>query len=507
MVVRADAGPATGTGHVMRCLALGQEWVRQGGKVEFLSRGTNDLLRQRLESAGFRLTPVDRPHPDQKDLRSTLIRLDRLAVETGARPWLVLDGYHFDEDYQSAIRRAGHRLLVIDDFAPLNEYQADIILNQNTGSEDRFYNCRPDTLLLLGSRYVLLRPEFLAFTGWKRQIPELATKILVTLGGSDPNNVTLKVIGALGKAELGPAEVRIVVGPENPNLKALKGALAGLGLNAELTTKVKDMPHLMSWADLAVSAGGTTAWEMAFMGLPSAVIILAENQVGVARGLERQGAGLNLGWFDQVTQDKLGQVIKDLAQDHGLRKKLSLGGHQLVDGWGIKRVATLIKAIEDRSIDLNHLQSRRALASDALSLWRLANDPFVRANSFNPETIPLETHLEWHRQKLVSPGTSFWVLEIGGAVVAQIRYERRAEETAEVNYSVVPTFRGKGLGTQALRLTGRPACRELGCRKIRGLVLPGNQASVKAFLKAGFGLAGATEHLGQSCQIFERNCP
>ncbi len=156
LIFRADALTGTGSGHVMRCLALGQAWEDAGGSVVFVTACQNDGLLQRLKQAGFDVYQLIKPYPDPGDWEYTK---DILAAYPNV--WLVLDGYHFDETYQKQIKETRHRLLVIDDMAHLKHYYADIILNQNLHAKGLPYSREPYTRLLLGTKYVLLQREFL----------------------------------------------------------------------------------------------------------------------------------------------------------------------------------------------------------------------------------------------------------------------------------------------------------------------------------------------------------
>jgi UDP-2,4-diacetamido-2,4,6-trideoxy-beta-L-altropyranose hydrolase len=147
---------------------------------------------------------------------------------------------------------------------------------------------------------------------------------------------------------------------------------------------------------------------------------------------------------------------------------------------------------------------RRARAEDAPALWRIANDPGVRANSFRQDPIPYEEHLQWFAAKLASPACSFWVLDHGAEIVAQIRYERAEDGAAELHFAVDPEFRGRGVGTLALEATAEGACRDLDARRVRGVVFAVNAASRRAFEKAGFSLVDCREIDGRECVVFER---
>jgi UDP-2,4-diacetamido-2,4,6-trideoxy-beta-L-altropyranose hydrolase len=337
LFIRADANTHMGTGHLMRCLALAQGWKARGGRAMFITACESDSLRHRLSDEGFQVIMLERSYPEPADWETTS---QALAAHPGA--WVVLDGYHFDPAYQCQIKEAGHRLLVIDDMAHLNHYYADVVLNQNINAERLRYSCEPYTRLLLGTRYVLLRAEFLAWQGWRREIPKVAHKVLVTLGGGDPNNVTLKVIQALQQLDVPGLKVRVIVGPANPHLQTLQQAVDFSRCSMQLLTAVTNVPELMAWADIAISAGGSTCWEIAFMGLPSYTIVLAENQVGVAEMLHKQGVSVNMGWFSSIDQTKMAQVVSDLIQDKQRRSYMSDQGRSIVPGLGTRYVVSTI---------------------------------------------------------------------------------------------------------------------------------------------------------------------
>ena len=124
--------------------------------------------------------------------------------------------------------------MVIDDTAHLPRYDADIILNHGLDAQRLTYNCASDTLFLLGTRFALLRPEFQRWHGVVRHCPEVARKLVVTLGGSDAENTTLKIIEALEQISTPDLEIKVVVGPLNPHLAELQHAIASLSLRVYL---------------------------------------------------------------------------------------------------------------------------------------------------------------------------------------------------------------------------------------------------------------------------------
>jgi RimJ/RimL family protein N-acetyltransferase len=149
---------------------------------------------------------------------------------------------------------------------------------------------------------------------------------------------------------------------------------------------------------------------------------------------------------------------------------------------------------------------RLAAPTDAEDLWRLAHADGVREHAFDASPIPLASHLKWFGEKIASNASRIWVLELAGQLTAQVRYDREDSNTAIVDFAVDPTHRGRGIGTEMLRLTWPMACRELGVLRIRALVISTNAASSQAFLKAGFRECESVTERDRACRVFETTC-
>lgn len=338
LVIRVDASTQMGTGHLIRCLALAQAWKDAGDEVTFITACQSEGLLQRLREEEFDIHLLSCPYPDPSDWVYTK---DVLASHPNS--WVVLDGYHFDEVYQRWVKETGHRLLVIDDMAHLKHYYVDIVLNQNLHAEQLHYSCEPYTRLLLGSRYVLLRREFLAWRDWKREIPEVARRVLVTLGGGDPENHTLKVIQALQKVDIPGLEAIVVIGASNPHAEVLEAAIGQSRIPIRLIHDARNMPELMTWADMAVSSAGTTTWELLFLGTPTLFLVLADNQSNIAEQIESQEVGKSLGQAENITVQSLVESIASLAKGFNLRVRVSENARQIVDGQGGHRVLEALR--------------------------------------------------------------------------------------------------------------------------------------------------------------------
>lgn len=334
-MLRADGDSQMGMGHVMRCLALGQAWQDAGGRVAWAMAAIPSALVARLKSEGMEVFQLAVHPGSADDARETA----KLARRQGAG-WVIVDGYHFDAGYQRLIKDSGLRLLFVDDYGHAAHYCADIVLNQNIYAHEGLYypSKEPHTRLLLGTCYALLREEFLRWRGWQREVPEIARKILVTLGGADPDNATSKVIKALELVEIEGLEARVVVGEANPHDRELRLLASPLRSRIQIKSKVADMSELMAWAEAAVTAGGSTCWESAFMGLPSILIILSDDQRPIAQKLGAMGVAMNLGWHKYLTSAQVGRSLENLLTCEETRASMGRRGRELVDGEGGARV-------------------------------------------------------------------------------------------------------------------------------------------------------------------------
>ena len=502
LLIRADANGAIGAGHIMRCLALAQEWLTSVSKVIFLTACESEALRQRLVCEGLEVVALS----DPGDWR---VVAETLADHPGA--WVALDGYHFSTADQQRIKDAGHRLLAIDDLAHLENYVADLVVNQNLGAQGLTYTHHASTRLLRGTDYVLLRKEFLSHRNTHRETSEHAHKVLVTLGGADPDNATLTIVRALQHLDADDTEVVVALGASYPHIDDLQAAIGSPRslLSAPRFTLLRNAPNmsdLMAWADIALSAGGTTAWELAFMGVPSLAVILAPNQQRSVDWLSALGVVQNLGWHARVTGDEITRAVQQLQLDRNRRKTMSAAGQALVDGLGVQRViAAMNRQMTPGRID-SDLRLRPVTPGDTAFLWRLTNDPTVRATSYTPDPVPYERHVQWLAGKLASPDARMWILEIDQEPVAQIRYDRWEPDMAEVGFSVIADLRGRSLGTRLLQLTGDLACQALHVRRLRGRLFAHNTASARAFVNAGYRLVEEFEIDQVPSYAYERSC-
>ena len=345
VLIRVDASPAIGLGHAMRCLAL-IEVLRSGGHVVHVcTAALPERLADAMRATGATLSQIAAHPGDDADASATSARATSRECD-----WVIADGYGFGVEWQARVRASGARLAMLDDEARAPRWDADLLLNQNLGVPATAYAASaPDALLLRGSRYVLLRTAFKAWSGFTRAVPSQAHHLLLTVGGADPENLTARLIPGL--AECDALAVRVLVGAANPHRAAIDAAVAATAVAAAVggatftvLEHVDDMAEQMAWADLAITAGGSTLWELAFMQVPSLVLVLADNQRGGALACEEAGMAFVLGDGATVNPLDVGHAVRALAGNAAACAAMAAAGGRLVDGEGAHRVVQALVA-------------------------------------------------------------------------------------------------------------------------------------------------------------------
>lgn len=343
LVLRADAFTGVGTGHLMRAMALGEAWKERGGEVVVVTYCEPLALVGRLDNAGFEVHCLHQPFPS-RECGKILAEVSSRPCYPASAPWLLLDGLHFDQSYHRYLKGYGYRLAVIDDMAKLSLYDCDVVINQNLHAFDLHYNTGSGTRVLVGTEFVLLRREFRDFGKGIGQriatVPDRAQKVLITLGGIDLKNNTEKILLAL--KELGGLDVTVIAGAGNPYLKHLDNLR--MASPKRVVYNVSDMANLMSQTDIAISSGGTTVWELAFMGVPSIVGRVAPIEDYLVNGLKKHGLFVDSGWFDTISKEDLANKFLALAENRPRRQEMTQKARATITGEGCLKV---INAMND----------------------------------------------------------------------------------------------------------------------------------------------------------------
>lgn len=353
IVFRADASLTIGSGHVLRCLTLA-DLLRQGGaEVLFLCREHPGHLIGLIEGKGYpvlRLPRVPAPCPAQPgdpvhapwlgaSWQQDAAASAALLAGSGG-DWLVLDHYALELRWEQALRPRFRRIMVIDDLADRG-HDCELLLDQNLGRAAADY--RPlvpeRCTVLAGPGHSLLRPEFAALRDYslkRREMPRLG-QLLVTMGGVDKDNASGAVLAALKGCPL-PDDCRItvVLGGAAPWLDQVRAGAQALNREVEVLVEVADMARLMAQSDLAIGAAGGTSWERCCLGVPTLMLVLAQNQELAARELAQAGAALVLERHWQPGQ--LQELLRTLICQPEALRRMSLCAARVTDGSGASSV-------------------------------------------------------------------------------------------------------------------------------------------------------------------------
>ncbi len=332
----ADCGPRIGGGHVMRCLTLARALAERGCAVAFAA---NPAAQGVLEAFGPRDVTV---YPLSDDLAEAVPHAadwaDAFKVD-----WVLLDHYRLSPAEEGELKGA-RRLAVIDDLAD-RPRPADLVINPGYGRlPGNYAGLLPESArVLAGPQFALVRPEFAAHRDQalaRRREGGHLKHLLVSLGLTDVEGITGRVVRAL-RPHLDGLILDVVLGDQAPSLPALREA-AKTDCSLRLHVDSHAMAELMSQADLAVGAGGSSVWERATLGLPAVTLILAENQRPMAEAMTQVGLTLAVDALAEDFEVRLVAAVRRLIDDAALRRWLFEAPCHACDGLGAGRVAEVM---------------------------------------------------------------------------------------------------------------------------------------------------------------------
>ena len=326
VAIRANGSEVIGLGHIRRCLTLSEALARQGATVHFVTND-NQAAIETVRTSGFDVTSVDL----EKDFEQTRDTIQRLRAKV-----LVVDSYDIDADYLNRIREPRNILVAVDDNAD-RRLPVDVVINGNAYGPSLQYDVLPETVLLLGAQYAILREEFSHAVS--RQIEGPAKRILITIGGSDPAHLTPKLVDLVLRGSPA-AQVDVIVGPFFEQTDPVTEATSRKREQIRVLYNPGDMRSLMVNADLAITGGGQTTYELAATGTPALAILTAENQLHNLKALDTLGTLIFAGGRDDVDLiQKLSTGFATLLNHPGRRAEMSKRGRELIDGLGAERLA------------------------------------------------------------------------------------------------------------------------------------------------------------------------
>ncbi|RZJ22730.1 UDP-2,4-diacetamido-2,4,6-trideoxy-beta-L-altropyranose hydrolase [Acinetobacter sp. ANC 4216] len=355
ILIRCDSSIEIGTGHMMRCLTLATALTEQEVQCEFICREHDGNMIEYTEAKGFQVyrLPVfnNLLYSTQNTESSYAAWLgtsqEQDAIETiniikeQKIDWLIVDHYALDETWEKLLRPYCKKIMVLDDLAN-RRHECDLLLDQNLGrvKEDYHYLVPKYCHIFIGPEYALLRPEFTEWREYslKRRIKGDLKRLLINLGGVDKDNVTSQVLTVLQEADLPKdLEITVIMGNMAPYLEQVKDLASKMPRPTQVLVGVGNMAEVMANSDLAIGAAGSTSWERCCLGLPTLVMVLAENQSAGAKALYQQSISLIV--------NSPNSLIKELTKITNIQllKLLSHNASTLTKGMGVKDLVDSLK--------------------------------------------------------------------------------------------------------------------------------------------------------------------
>ena len=337
---RVDSSRSIGAGHLVRCLALAQELQSRGVKTFFISQNILAPLEEFLFSSGHRVISISQSISSRfdwkRDSAETLKVLKDISADI-----LIVDHYRLDERWHKSIKKTINKLAVIDD-VPGRKLFCDILIDQNLGRKPAHYLpfIEGNPKFLLGSKFVLMRNEFRLNKkrAFKRRKEFKGIKsILLTLGGSESLENYLKIIKILSELKLDSfSEVKLALGFDQQQEIYSKHLLKSEKLKISVLENPLNIYESMVTSDLCIGYAGSSSWERCVLGLPSLVKVISDDQIFIAKNLEKKGAAII--WKKESELKKLVETMDD--RDKWF--KVVDASRKICDGNGSRRVANAI---------------------------------------------------------------------------------------------------------------------------------------------------------------------
>ena len=355
ILIYTDGNTDIATGHLMRCLSVACALRELGGRAEFAvsDEASADLLASFFPKGnGF---PVHILHADYRKPETALGGLTRLLSHSPDGPAfspapdgpkqesffaLLIDSYFVTQDFLEALRPLVKTAYIDDLYA--FDYPADLVINYDFAPPEHFYSKAGKALL--GCGFTPLRAQFSGLTPVFREQVE---DVLISTGGTDAWNAAGKFASALLTApESASWRLHVLTGPMHAHREGMQ-TLAASHPRLILHENVKDMAGLMRACDLAVSAAGTTLYELCAAGVPSVSFTMADNQLPCARDMERFAGVLCAGDVRSTPEftERLLSLLFSLAENLQQRSALSRSMHAAIDGRGAERIARELLAL------------------------------------------------------------------------------------------------------------------------------------------------------------------
>ena len=285
----------------MRCLVLAEKLRNKGCNIIFACKNEEGNINNIIINKGYRLFILNQSSWQHKQIQN-IINKEKLQID-----WLIIDSYSLDFEFEYQMYNYIKNIMVIDDLANRRHF-CNILLDHNLYNDSNKYDSLvpQDCKKFLGLEYLLLRDEFKNIP--KRIRNNSIQNIIVSFGGSDSTNETMKVLEGL--ENLQNINIDVVVGSVNTNKYLIKYICYRKNYN--YYEQVNNMAELINKADLAIGAGGISLWERCYLGLPSIVTITADNQIEGVNNADKLYCIKNMGWYENVKSEDYYNAIINL---------------------------------------------------------------------------------------------------------------------------------------------------------------------------------------------------
>jgi len=328
IALRVDGGSIIGMGHIMRTLVLARELAKTNS-VFYVCKTDEPLTEKyinginKIKQEGFEVVLINEHNV-----------IDELASVNA--DCLITDSYDVDEDYFNDSKDMFSKTGYIDDINAFY-YNVDFVINQNVTANNYKYKCNKDTSLFLGTDYVMLRGEFR--DSKPNFIKNNIKDILITMGGSDPANFTLKLLKYIKDLD---HNFHVVIGPSFSKINEIEQE-AKSSDNIKLYFNA-NMVEMMKICDIAITAAGSTLYELGALGVPTLGVILADNQEAVAKEMHKNGYMINLGWYNKVEKKDVLDAISGIS-DIKAREEMSALAIKQINKNGVEKLCSEIQKI------------------------------------------------------------------------------------------------------------------------------------------------------------------
>jgi UDP-2,4-diacetamido-2,4,6-trideoxy-beta-L-altropyranose hydrolase len=328
ILIRADGNKKIGIGHITRCVHLTSYFNRKNEFIFFIKK--NSQIKNFLQRKNFKVRQLENSNKIEEEIK-------HLKKESGNK--VILDIKNKEDKYYSNYSENFKKVLRIDDSHKTINLFCTFYLNYNLYCKKEYLNLYNKNIkCYLGPEYFILNPLFLKYQNMKRNIKRKSKNILITMGGSDPNNLTIKIIKAL--VNIKEIKLNVILGKlfkKRNDIEKIRK------LNPQKISKfidIDNMYEMMLKNDLFIGTGGNTSFEAAFMGIPGILINQTPLQNYNGISYAKKGVFKNLGLGSKLKRNLIEEEIKKITNSQDIRRKMYRNARKLNISTGIKKIIT-----------------------------------------------------------------------------------------------------------------------------------------------------------------------